>query len=359
MSSIQSESWLCNSCINDKAIAIVSVFDKTKYGIARYVQEETDCFKKEGWEVLQAGLTPEEDSDVSFDLRSLKGLWKWIQFCGRKRPHAISYHFYEGLTFQWIKGPAILRWIGRFMQAYALCRIARCSPSSRLVLHELSFGPATPLSRRYMTGYVLSRFGKIEVFTEILKDRLVKNYPFIKHAQIEAVAHERYIKKNCSIGKSETRRILGLSEHRTIFLCLGFLAPQKGFLEAMRQFAADPPKNADLWVVGETHDKGDPGMNYLEEIKAQAQRCGNIHVINKYVSDNEFDIWITAADYVLLPYKSSMNSGVGARSLVLGTGMIISNLPTLKCQFPSAFCFNDYPDLGRLFNQLAQNEKEL
>ena len=48
-----------------------------------------------------------------------------------------------------------------------------------------------------------------------------------------------------------------------------------------------------------------------------------VRLIERFVPDDEFDLWVIAADRVVLPYRRSWSSGVLARAHALGTPAIV------------------------------------
>ena len=352
------DEWPNSPDVNTTAIRIASVYDDSKYGIARYVLEEADYFVTKGFRVVKIGITPDKNSDVSFDLRSISGLIKWIRYCSKGTSDAISFHYYDGLTFPYIgqKFPPI-RWLTRIMQGVALCLLARSSPTSRLVLHEIIFSDDVSVGKKYITGYAMSLFGNIEVFTDVVATRLVQNYPFVKESQIMIVDHDRYMLGLKEITRGDAREILGLNNSKMIFLCIGFWAPQKGFLEAMKIFGITKPDNSELWIVGQINGDNQMALDYENKITGCSELYNSVHICNEYVSDEKFDLWLRAADYVFLPYISGMNSGVGARTRTIGTGVIISNLPTLRSQFPDARHYENEEQLIEIIRSVSKNQK--
>jgi glycosyltransferase involved in cell wall biosynthesis len=49
-----------------------------------------------------------------------------------------------------------------------------------------------------------------------------------------------------------------------------------------------------------------------------------VHLHERWLSDEEFDRWLLAADAVLLPYREAASSGVAARARMLGTRIVSS-----------------------------------
>jgi glycosyltransferase involved in cell wall biosynthesis len=57
-----------------------------------------------------------------------------------------------------------------------------------------------------------------------------------------------------------------------------------------------------------------------------------VTVVDSYVDDGDFDRWVAAADWVVLPYRRSWSSGVLARAHAFGTPAIVSGVGGLREQ---------------------------
>ena len=49
-----------------------------------------------------------------------------------------------------------------------------------------------------------------------------------------------------------------------------------------------------------------------------------MHLVERFVPDADFDLWLTAADRVVLPYRRSWSSGVLARAQALRTPAVVA-----------------------------------
>lgn len=330
---------------------IISVFEKKGYGIARYPLEEAAYFQKRGYPTIRVGITPASDAEMVFDLTTFPGALKWLGYGLKKKSRAVSFHYYDGLAFPSISRLAPLRWLGRMMQALALGLLGRSSSSSRVMIHELPFGSSIGTLRRLTTGFALSQFKRIEFFTDVVRQRALSAYPLLRPEQAAVVDHDRYMESMEATSRSAARAELALQGEKIIFLCIGWWAPQKGFPMAMQAFAASAASTAELWIVGDVPAVNEQTDLYKKQIQEFAEQHENIHTRNEYVSDAAFDLWLRAANFVVLPYVSSTNSGVGARAKVAGCGLIVKELETLRAQFPDALVFDTPEQLGEIFRK--------
>lgn len=110
----------------------------------------------------------------------------------------------------------------------------------------------------------------------------------------------------------EAKRLLGLRNHEKAVLFLGRIRPYKGIellLEAFKQLVA---RDSDyrLILAGEPK-KG--SEDYLAEIQRQIRERFNpeqIIVKIQFIPDVEMEVYLKAADVMVLPYKEIFQSGV-------------------------------------------------
>ncbi len=89
-------------------------------------------------------------------------------------------------------------------------------------------------------------------------------------------------------------------------LCIGFLQPHKGFDRAMRAFTRLPDREARLFVVGSARLPRAEILAHIQELKSLAAGDSRIRLIERFLSDAEFDTWIAAADAVVVPYRGDL-----------------------------------------------------
>jgi glycosyltransferase involved in cell wall biosynthesis len=109
-----------------------------------------------------------------------------------------------------------------------------------------------------------------------------------------------------------------------VYLCAGFLHRSKGFDRAVAAFASSEGNGASLYIVGSVRDPTPDNLAYAADLAERARRTPGVTLIARFVSDEEFDLWMAAADRVVLPYRRSWSSGILARAHALGTPAVVS-----------------------------------
>ncbi|MER3523954.1 MAG: glycosyl transferase family 1 [Ignavibacteria bacterium] len=125
-------------------------------------------------------------------------------------------------------------------------------------------------------------------------------------ARYKNVPHPVYNIFGTAVGKSQARRRLGITDGR-VLLFFGYVRPYKGLsvmLEAMKRLP--PDMDVKLLVVGEFYDDKE---KYLKQIDALGLQH-RVSVVSDYVPNDTVGLYFSAADVVMLPYRSATQSGI-------------------------------------------------
>lgn len=144
--------------------------------------------------------------------------------------------------------------------------------------------------------------------------------------------HHADFTKFRDVDQATARRDLSLPPSAKIFLCIGFLQPHKGFDRAMRAFSALPDAAARLFVVGAARVPKPETLAHIQELKALAQTDSRIALVEGFLSDAQFDTWLSAADVVVVPYREICSSSVVARARLFGKRVVAAAVGGLATQ---------------------------
>lgn len=131
-----------------------------------------------------------------------------------------------------------------------------------------------------------------------------EHFPAIPETMLPHPVYENF---GDPLEQDEARRRIGLGDVPTL-LFFGFVRAYKGLdllLEAMPAILQRIP-NARLLVVGEFF--GDP-QPYLDIIQ-QHHLGEHVQIHDEYVPTEQVALWFSAADLLVLPYRSATNSGI-------------------------------------------------
>lgn len=125
-------------------------------------------------------------------------------------------------------------------------------------------------------------------------------------ATIRRTVHPTYdVFRRVELSVAEAQAKLGIDGDTILFF--GFVRPYKGLdylLAAMPDILAKRP--IQLWIVGEFWQDIDAYRQRIAELGLGAQ----VHLVNRYISNEEVGLYFSAADAVILPYTSGTGSGI-------------------------------------------------
>ncbi len=125
-------------------------------------------------------------------------------------------------------------------------------------------------------------------------------------ASMTFVPHPIYEIFGDSIEKKDARHRLGIQDERVI-LFFGYVRPYKGLdtlLQALPQVLQHLPLHT--LVVGEFYE----GKERYEKLIGDLGISGSVHLHADYVPNEDVRIYFSAADVVVLPYRSATQSGI-------------------------------------------------
>lgn len=132
--------------------------------------------------------------------------------------------------------------------------------------------------------------------------------------------------------RTTARAGLGIPDDEFMFLSIGFIQPHKGFDRAMRAFAGLGELGCRLDVVGSVRVEDDAYLAYQGELARLACSTSGVTLHTRWLSDEEFDRWVVAADIVVLPYRQIWSSSVLERAALYGRPVIVTAVGGLQDQ---------------------------
>jgi glycosyltransferase involved in cell wall biosynthesis len=247
----------------------------------------------------------------------------------------------------------------QFMQCALWTYLSLRAPFT-LVVHEFSpaveFSDRVFWSRRRLFGAAKS----IEFHTAIERLNFEKAVPRTTKKNC-IVPHKRHFMKAFDGTQAEARLKLGIATEQRIFLCLGFIQRHKAFDLAIRSFAGARPHNSELYVVGSIRDDTKENSDYRDELAELIAGTPNASMVESFVTDEIFDMWICAADMVLLPYEEIWTSGVLARAMLYRRPVAMRDHPTLREQAReyAAEFFRGERELGEILCRAAKTNNDI
>ncbi len=185
------------------------------------------------------------------------------------------------------------------------------------------------------TRAMWARVDRVSVHTEAERDRFAHAFGFSRD-RIALTDHGASFVRRARATQAEARARLGLPDDTFVFLSIGFLQPHKGFDRAVRAFAhlgpGDDTRPRRLDVVGSVRLDDPNHAAYLDELRDLVAETPGVHLHEGYVGDETFDLWLVAADALVLPYRVIWSSGVVERAHLYDRPVIASRVGGLADQ---------------------------
>ena len=131
---------------------------------------------------------------------------------------------------------------------------------------------------------------------------------------------------------SEARKLLQLKDTDKVILFFGFVRAYKG-LDLLIEAMSDPAIQAagiKLVIAGEFYESPTP---YLEQIK-DLGLTDCISVYNKYIGERDVKLYVSAADFIIQPYRNATQSGVTPMAYHFLKPMLVTNVGGLADTVP-------------------------
>ena len=157
---------------------------------------------------------------------------------------------------------------------------------------------------------LLNRFFLRQMDGHIVLSRAVENdlRRLQPKAQIKRVLHPVAESFSGLTNRDEAKKRLNIPANKTVLLFFGYIRRYKGLdilLKAMPQVLA---KNADafLLVVGEFYE---PRAQF-DALVRNGKLEGTLQILDRFVPNDEVGLYFSAADVVVMPYRSATQSGI-------------------------------------------------
>jgi len=298
---------------------MVSPYPPYRDGIANYAVQEVAALRRAGHDVEVLSPLPSA-AHHHLPLPSIAGIRALADLA--KGYDRVVVQFHPDLFFDQAWGPA------QRQAVWAGFGLLGSRTDLELRVHEIDYRGSR--LRGAVRRAALRRAGSIVVHTDIERQRCIDAFG-LDPAKVRLVDHGASFTPRTTVSRAEAREELGVPADVPVFVSIGFVQPHKGFDRAVRAFGR-LEGDARLYVVGDTRLDEPAWLQWCDELEALVERTPGAEMRRGYVSDEAFDLWITAADRVVLPYRHIWSSSVVERAAVLGTPTIVTSVGGLGQQ---------------------------
>ena len=305
-------------------ILVVTPYPPLRDGIASYAVQLVARLRREGNDVTVLSPGPSA-AHLHLDLRGPRGA---AALAKRVRGYdKLIIQFHPDFFFHHPTSDA-----DRAATALALAAAFRLAKESEIVVHEVDYR----LGRQKTPGARAMRMmwrsaDRVLLHTESERDDFIESFG-VSPAKVQLLEHGESFVAKTRHDKASARRTLDIPADAMVFLSIGFIQPHKGFDRAIRAFRGLGERGARLYLVGSLRLDDGEYAAHLDELRDLAAETPGVDLVVGYVSDELFDRWIVASDYVVLPYRHIWSSGVAERAAIYDRPVIVTRVGGLAEQ---------------------------
>ena len=162
--------------------------------------------------------------------------------------------------------------------------------------------------------------------------KVMQDLKAITSKPAQQVVHPLYDNFGEALPKAAARNHLGLNEQDKIILFFGFIRQYKG-LDLLLQAMAEPAmkaSNIKLLVAGEFYED----RKSYDELISSLNVSEQLILRTDFIQDSEVRYYLSAADFVIQPYRNATQSGVTPLAYHFEKPMLVTNVGGLPDLVP-------------------------
>jgi glycosyltransferase involved in cell wall biosynthesis len=188
--------------------------------------------------------------------------------------------------------------------------------------HEKRFGD---------TAFTKYFIGAVDAFIT-MSQKVMKDLKSITAKPARQVVHPLYDNFGEPVTRNEARKHLGLPENEKIILFFGFIRKYKGLDLLLKAMASPSIKTSGikLLVAGEFYED----RKLYDELIAQNNLQPQLILKTDFIPDSMVRFYLSAADFVIQPYRNATQSGVTPLAYHFEKPMLVTNVGGLPDLVP-------------------------
>ena len=167
-----------------------------------------------------------------------------------------------------------------------------------------------------------------------MSEKVMKDLKQFSQKPAQQIVHPLYDNFGEKMDKTEARKHLGISVDDKIILFFGFIRKYKGLdilLEAMHTLNLKPKTlNLKLLVAGEFYEDRKMYDDLIEKLNIKS----SLILRTDFIADSEVKYYVSAADFVIQPYRNATQSGVTPLAYHFEKPMLVTNVGGLPSLVP-------------------------
>ena len=234
----------------------------------------------------------------------------------RRRVRVLHLHWPE-FYYRGPAGAATVRALAGFLACLALARVL----GYRIVWTIHNALPHEPHPADRLVRWILMRVARTAVHSRAARRALPPggDLPVV-------VPHGHYIGAYPDIvSRREARGRLGIAAGDRVLLFFGQVRDYKGIADLVKAFRSVGDPHVKLVVAGRPAAAADG-----EALRRLAAGDARIQLHLRFILDDEVQIFFRSADFVVLPYRQVLTSGVAILALSFGRPLVVPRLGCLQ-----------------------------
>lgn len=304
-------------------IAIISVFPPYRGGIAQFNEQLARTLVSQGHEVVKVNFKRQypnilfpgktqfiehaihaTDTPAMLDSIAPRTWKKTAKYVMARQVDLVVIPYWSGYL-----GPALAGVMSHLKNVPVKCLVHNATPHDASALQKL-------MSRGFF------KHGKefIALSESVAKEVNRK----ASHGKVIELFHPIYDHFGAKMDVTEAKHQLNIDPSKKTLLFFGLLRKYKGLDTLLKAFS-QLPEDYQLLIAGEAYEN----TSTYEALITDNMRP-RITWKNEFIPDEEMPLWFSAADALVLPYKSATQSGVTAAALHFDIPIIASNVGGLS-----------------------------
>ena len=171
------------------------------------------------------------------------------------------------------------------------------------------------------------------------RDTIVSLYRIRNPSKITVVPDGNYIDSYPNqVTRTDARDRLGIDDE-FVYLFFGMIRPYKGVTTLIEEFRTIDNNQCSLWIVG------NPTVEAMgEQVQSDADQDDRIETRLEFVPTDKVQVYMNAADVLVLPYNDILNSGSVHLGLSFGLPIIAPRLGCIPETIPDSNLLYDPED---------------
>ncbi|MBS1642250.1 MAG: glycosyltransferase [Bacteroidetes bacterium] len=195
--------------------------------------------------------------------------------------------------------------------------------TDNVIPHEKRFGD------KPFTKYFLKTVDACVTMSE----KVLKDLRTFTQKPAQQITHPLYDNFGEAIPKQKAKKYLDINANENIILFFGFIRNYKGLDILLEAMALLKSKNSNikLLIAGEFYEDRKPYDDLIEKFNLKNQ----LILKTDFIADSEVKYYLSAADFVIQPYRNATQSGVTPLAYHFEKPMLVTNVGGLPSLVPN------------------------